>query len=413
MNDAFGRPPNRIWSNPDRLVLLAGMAGPVFVTLGVLSALNAVADPALRDALFVRDAFNLWAGGTLARVGRIATVFDPFAYCRATQVMISHRLPLRTWSYPPTMLLLAVPFSLLPMTAMFLVWNSVGTALFWIGARAAGLSRAAACFAVISPAAIESLLAGQNGALCAALILPGLALSARRPWLAGMLLGGLIVKPQMGILVPVVLLASRNWRSTAGAMLSASVLVGMSALVFGWNSWVDFLEKVSPFMQHEILEGAWYSGPHQPMIATAFMAARSAGASVVAAYTLQAIAAMGAAAWCWRAWRDPDADMLSRVALTLALTFFVTPYGYSYDMPALAAALVGLTVRDGPWRGQARLLFAVAWIWPGCGFLVGVLEGPPLGFAAATCAALLAWRACPRGRVAAIPDDVTLSAAAG
>ncbi len=261
-----------------------------------------------------------------------------------------------------------------------------------------------------SPAALESLLAGQNGALCAALALPGLVLLDRRPWVAGALLGGLIVKPQLVTLLPLCLLATRNWRAAAGAALSASLLAGMSALAFGWESWADFLLKVAPFMRRDILEAPWFSGAYQPMIATPFIAARWAGVSLHAAYLVQSFAALGAAALCWRAWRDPGADRLGRAAFTLALTFLVTPYGYSYDMPALAAALIGLAARDGPWRGEARLLFAIAWIWPGCGFLLGAEHGPPLGLAAVACAAMLGWQACRRERS---PPVAALSAAVG
>ena len=366
---------------------------PVLVTVLFWRVTWTTAGPPLRDALLARDAINLWAGGLLARAGCLATIFDPAAYWRATQAMFGHHFSMHTWSYPPAMLLLAVPLSLLPVVPAFLAWGAMGTALFWLGARMAGLGRAASLIALASPAALESLLAGQNGAWCAALLLPGFVLLDRRPWVAGALLGALIVKPQLAALLPVCLLASWNWRAFVAAALSASALVGLSALAFGFESWIGFASQVLPFMRHEILEAPWYNGPYQSMIATPFMAVRWAGASLGAAYLIQAISATGAAALCWRAWREPGIDPLGRAALTLALTFLATPYGYSYDMPALAAALIGLAVRDKPWRGQARVLFAVAWIWPGWGFLLGATHMPPLGLAAVASAAVLAWRA--------------------
>jgi hypothetical protein len=392
------KPPSLDW-----FALRVGLVIPLLFAVVFWRVTWTAAIPPLRNALLVRDALNLWAGGTLARTGGIATIFDPSAYWHATQAMFGHRFAMHTWSYPPAMLLLAVPVSLLPMVAAFLAWNVMGTALLWLGARMAGLGRVASLIALVSPAALESLLAGQNGALCAALLLPGLVLMDRQPWVAGMLLGALILKPQLAALLPVCLLASRNWRAVTAAALSASALVGLSALAFGLGSWIAFVRQVLPFMRHEILEAPWFNGPYQPMIATPFMAVRWAGASLAAAYLLQAISTTGAAALCWRAWRDPGADPLGRAALTLALTFLATPYGYSYDMPALAAALIGLAVRDGPWRGKDRALFAIAWIWPGWGFWLGTMGMPPLGLAAVASAALLAWRAQQRQVVPDVP----------
>ncbi len=388
----------------DWFTLGVGFAVSLLVAVMVWRVIWMVADPASRDALLVRATINLWAGGTFARAGQVATVFDPSAYWRAVQAMLGHDFPLRTWSYPPTMLLLAVPLSFLPIGAAFLVWNGVGTALLWLGARAAGLGRWAALIALVSPAALENLLAGQNGALCAALLLPGLMLLDRQPWAAGALLGALILKPQLAVLLPVCVLASRNWRALAAAALTASALAGLSAVAFGLGSWTGFMTQVLPFMRHEILEAPWFSGSYQPMMATPFMAVRWAGASLGTAYIIQAIFSMGAVWLCWRAWRAPGADPLARAALTLALTFLATPYGYSYDMPALAAALIGLAIRDGPWRGEARVLFAVAWLWPGFSPWLGAMQMPPLGLAAVVSAAALALRAHGRQVVPAQPD---------
>ncbi len=390
----------------DWFTLGVGCALSLLVAVTVWYVTWAVAAPAAREAMLVRATVNLWAGGTLARAGQVATIFDPSAYWCAVQAMFGHNFPLRTWSYPPTMLLLAVPLSFVPLGAAFLVWNAIGTALLWLGARAAGLGRVASLIALVSPAALGNLLAGQNGALCAALLLPGLMLLEQRPWAAGALLGALVLKPQLAVLLPVCLLASRNWRALAAAALVASALACLSALAFGLGSWTRFVTQVLPFMRHEILEAPWFSGAYQPMMATPFIAVRWAGGSLGIAYAVQAIVAIGAVSLCWRAWREPGADTLSRTALTLALTFLATPYGYSYDMPALAAALIGLAVRDGPWRGEERVLFAVAWLWPGCSAWLGAVHMPPLGLAAVASAAALALRP-PERQVMPAQRDLT------
>lgn len=350
-------------------------------------------DPVLRHALLVRDAVNFWAGGLLARTGHIATLFDPHAYWPATQTLFGADFPLHTWSYPPPMLLIGVPLSMLPVLSAYLAWNALGTASLWVAARAADLPGIAASVAVASPAALESLLAGQTGALCAALAVPGLVLLEQRPALAGALLGLLVFKPQMLVLVPVCLAASRNGRGALAATASALAVLLVSTLLFGWASWSGFLFQVLPFMRHVILEAPWHGLAYQPMIATPFIALRYAGAPLIVAYAGQSATALLAATLCWKAWRHSGADPLARAALTLALGFLATPYGYSYDMPALSAALIGLALRNGPWQGRARLAFAMAWIWPGCGYWAGVLRLPPLGLLAVIAAILLAYAA--------------------
>ena len=384
----------------DGPVLLLGALPPVILAVVFWRGAAQAADPVLRDAYLVRDVLNFWLASTLARAGHIATVFDPAAFWTTAKALFGQELALRTWSYPPPMLLITMPLSLLPIIPAYVAWNAAGAATLWLGARAAGLSRAIGFLAVTSPAALESILAGQNGLVCAALALPSFILLDRRPWLAGALLGTLIVKPQMAALVPVCLLASRNWRASAAAVLTAVFLLAASALAFGWTGWAGFLNAVLPFMRHERLEAAWLAGSYQPMMVTPFIAARWAGASLGAAYGVQALSTAVAVLSCWRAWRDPkpDAlrpDVLSRAALTLALTFLVTPYGYCYDLPALSAALIALAARDGRWLGRARGLFAAAWVVPGRGTWLGVLGLPPLGLAAVVSAAVLAARRSP------------------
>ncbi len=382
--------------NLDWFVLVTGLGPPLAVALLFWQVAAQIADVGLRNAVMVRDAIILWTGGLLARAGDLAAVFDPHGYQVAAETVFGAGFAAPPWAYPPPMLLLAVPVSFLPVACGFVLWSAAGMALLWLGARAAGLGRTARLLAVLSPAAIENVLSGQNGLLTASLLLPGLVLLSERPWLAGALLGGLILKPQLAVLVPICLLASRNGRAAAAAALTATALAGVSTVAFGWTSWADFLFKTMPFIRRVIVEADWYIGPLQSMIATPFMAARWAGAPVAAAYAVQAAFAVAASALCWQAWRRPGADPLARAALTLALAFLVSPYGMSYDMPALDAALIGLAARDGAWRGEARLLFAVAWIWPGCGFLLGTMRAPPLGLAAVACAVLLARQAARR-----------------
>ena len=77
---------------------------------------------------------------------------------------------------------------------------------------------------------------GQNGAFTAALLVGGLLAAPKRPILAGVLFGLLTVKPQLGILIPFCLLASRNWRAFASAAVTTVTLVLLTGLAFGFGT---------------------------------------------------------------------------------------------------------------------------------------------------------------------------------
>ncbi len=69
------------------------------------------------------DFSNLWAGGYLARHGDVGILFDVDAYRTSLRTMFGHALPNQEWSYPPSILLLGVPLSLLPIGLAYAVWS--------------------------------------------------------------------------------------------------------------------------------------------------------------------------------------------------------------------------------------------------------------------------------------------------
>jgi hypothetical protein len=332
------------------------------------------------------DFTNLWAGGALAASGELPILFDPAEYSRWLRAVLSPRVADHEWSYPPTMLLLGVPLARLPLVPGYLVWTFGTLGLLWIALRAGGLSRAACAAAVLSPAMLNNAALGQNGALTAALLVGALLLADRRPVVAGILMGFLTVKPHLGLLLPVCVVASRNWRALGAAALTALAMVVAAGLVAGWDAWRLFFAVTAPTMR-AILEAPWPSG-YQVNAVTVFLSVRALGASVPFAYVAQAAAALACAALAWRIWRRDAADPHARMALTVALTLLASPYGYSYDMLALAAGVAALMAL-GQWRVTA--LEALVWLWPGLTHFVTQNYFPvsPLVTAAA---AWLAWQ---------------------
>jgi hypothetical protein len=402
------------------------------------------------NALVVRDFVNLWAGGRLLLAGDLETLFSPAAYDAWLKASFGPRLDLHTWSYPPPALALALPFALLPLVPGFLVWTAGTIAALGLVLRAGGMGAAALAAVLLSPASLENALAGQNGALFAAVLAGGLAFAERRPWLAGMLLGLLLLKPQLGLLVPVALVALGAWRAIAWTAAMAAALILGSALLAGPGVWVDYLTQVAPFMRR-IAEVPFGLAFHYQM-PTPFMSVRAAGGGLGLAQAVQAAASLAAAAVVWWAWRHgrlpagaatggqrpagtatggrlpdgatmgvrlpagammggqrPDATGLggrlpagARIGLVLLLAPVATPYAHSYDMVCAAVGIVLLIPSAdqaaGPRAVLARLALLLAWVWPGVAFRFGLGVMPGMGamvMAAAVLGAVMLIRASP------------------
>jgi len=153
---------------------------------------------------------------------------------------LSVPLQFRPWFYPPSFLVLLLPFA-----PLGLVGSIVAFQLATAGLLAAALhkhdsasSRYLIAAVLISPAASNNMLDGQCAFLVAGLIVAGVRLIATRPVLAGAVLGLLSFKPQFFLLVPFALLALGQWRSLIAAAASALALALSSALIFGVELWI-------------------------------------------------------------------------------------------------------------------------------------------------------------------------------
>ena len=71
---------------------------------------------------------------------------------------------------------------------------------------------------------------GQNGFFTAALLIAGLVNLDRRPVLSGVLFGILTIKPQLGLLLPLMLVVSGRWRTIVSAATTTAALVAATVM---------------------------------------------------------------------------------------------------------------------------------------------------------------------------------------
>ena len=274
--------------------------------------------------------------------------------------------------YPPSFLLICLPLGLLPYLPALGAWIAATGFAYWRVARAwLGEARGLALPALAFPAVLINLGHGQNAFLTTALFGAGALMLGRRDLLAGLCLGALAFKPHLGLLIPLVLLASRNWRAFAGAAASSVALTAASAVVFRVEAWRAYPAQLA--MMREVVE----RGLLDPAkVQTVFGALRLWDASLALAYAAQAAAALAAAAALVAlAWRRPKSPALGPALV--AATLLVSPYMLDYDLLLSAIPLAWLfaEARKGGFLPWEKVLMLAAYVLPLAARLAAVTAG--------------------------------------
>jgi hypothetical protein len=239
----------------------------------------------------------------------------------------------------------------------------------------------------IAPAVVVNIAFGQNGFITAALLAGGLINIDRRPVLAGVLFAFLTFKPQLGLLLPIMLLLTGRWRVIAAAVATAALLFLTTVLAFGWHVWTDYFASAVP------TQNAFWSratGFFMPMMPTVFMNARLAGFPVNVGYALQAIvsvAAIGAVIWAF--WRR-RAAVLSN-ALLVTATLAVLPFAFNYDLVVFGWVLMKLIDRPDNTALDYSLMLGV-WTLPVTAALLGFAGLPVSSLMLVAFGARLVWK---------------------
>lgn len=275
---------------------------------------------------FGDDFINYWSAAFLTLQGRVHEIYDIHAFHAFQQTIAGPTLSGYHYSYPPVMLLLSAPIALIPYVPALFVWLGAGWYAFYRVLKEAMPGRGSLLFALAVPAVLINAVGGQNGCWSAALLGGGLTLLDRRPYLAGVLFGLMVYKPQLAILLPVVLIAGRKWRTFVATGATAGALLAMSVLAFGLDVWEQYF-RLADALRHVILEE---NGVVHRMVSV-FVAARPLGASVETAYIIQAVCGLAACAAAVAVWfKETPAGI--RNAVLLLATCFATPYLQDYDL---------------------------------------------------------------------------------
>jgi Glycosyltransferase family 87 len=357
--------------------LLAWTGGLFFVlTTATYVATIAWGGPIPRDATTLvvgRDFLNFWMYGRAAWQPQPGQYYDPHIYNAALAALLGDGYPGQNWSYPPSVMLLAAPFGRLGYLPALLCWTVFGAAIFaWVIRRSTN-ELAPLVAILLSPAVVFCLVSGQSSFLTAAMLLTILSCLDRRPLLAGLLIGLLTLKPQLGLLFPVMLVASGRWRVFMIAAVTALVLATLSAALFGPDAWADFVKQGLPVQNTVLADPERIGTRYYPTI---FMNIRGIGAPYAAAMAIQAVfslLAIGAVAFAYRVHRNADQQILT--VLFLSCSICAVPYLLSYDTMAVMSVAV-LTLVAGKFDATGRLIAKLVYWLPVIQMALGQFHVP-------------------------------------
>lgn len=315
------------------------------------------------------DFLTPWAAVRAFFEGKLATVYsDIDAFTDYQNALFADRfhaiVHYRPFLYPPFWLLLLLPLGLIAVDAAYWVFMLVTAgASAWEQRRDDSSWPWGWLAMATSPAAVYVVVSGQATFLAVALAYGGLRLLDRSPALAGILFGLLGYKPQFCLLIPVALIAARQWRALAWAVSTGVVLVLASLAVFGLGAWLDFVALMRATsgerMHHYVMEVLF------SYITTPYVSALVIGLPRGVASAIQLGLTAVAVAATWYAFRHHRTSA-ARTAALLAGTFFVSPYMLNYDLLLLMPAVLAL-YRRGATEGfypLEPLVYAGMWVIP-------------------------------------------------
>ena len=316
------------------------------------------------------DFLSYWAAARLAVEGTPGLAYD-IAVHRALELSIGDPRGMLPFPYPPPFLLVLIPFGLIAYPPAFAAWVAITVALYLIASRGV----APLAYRLAHPQALANALIGQNGFLTSAIFIAGTRALERQPLLGGAILGLLVIKPQLALLLPVALLAGREWRAVAGAAASSIAVLLLALLTLGIEAYGGFF-RILPLYARGMATSSW---PWNEL-ASVFAFARHLGVPQQPALVIHAIVALGATALVWRAWSRKSER---RVPVLAAAVLLVPPYMFTYDALLLIVPMGWLIVRE-----RAPLVIAAAFtlcLLPIVTY-VGFYPGPnPIPIAALLC----------------------------
>ncbi len=326
-----------------------------------------LATPGLRDRngnLRGTDFLHFYTLGSLAIAHRGADLYDINAQAaltvqRAPEATGLRYLPL----YPPQVSILFEPFARLSYRRALALWWALSVGVYGIccyvfwracpNLREEG--QTVAIVAAAFPAFFHLIAWGQTSALALACFTGVFfLLRDRRGFLAGVVLGCLVFKPQLGLAAAVLFVAIGAWKTVLGASLSAAAQLSAGVFYYGiepLRQWIRILWHMRALWPE--IEPKDY---HTHSLRTFWSMLLPWPALSLGLYILSAVAVLGLTIACWR--QSERIPLSLRYSMLLFASVLVAPHLTVYDLVILAPAFLLLAdwlLTQSPTRDTRRL----------------------------------------------------------
>jgi hypothetical protein len=306
-----------------------------------------IAIPGLRDRygnLKGTDFLHFYTLGALAVAHRGADLYDmstqaALATQRVPDAAGIRYLPL----YPPQVSLLFAPLANLSYGWALAVWWGCSAAVYgiccyWVWRTCPNLRKYGGLVIVLAvafPAFFHLIAWGQTSALAlACFTLMFFLLRSKNEFLAGVALGCLIFKPQLGLAAAIIFLSLGAWKVMVGAGISAAAQLAVGILYYGTaplRRWISVLRNVRYVLPQ--LEPRPYQ---MHSLRTFWTLVVPWGDFAFALYVLSAIVVLRWTIACWK--RGVALEV--RYSCLLLATVLVSPHLTVYDLVILAPAFL-------------------------------------------------------------------------
>ncbi|MBA3909208.1 MAG: hypothetical protein C0524_04830 [Rhodobacter sp.] len=355
-----------------RLAPFGGRSARLFATIVALCALAFVGVviavsfilTSKPDTLAMSIDFRVfWAAGKLAMAGDPLAVLDLAKLSAAHATNPDAHMP---WVYPPGYLVMVTPLGAMSFSVAFTVWTILSLILIAWAVRpfVAGILPLWILM-IAAPAYFPSLLLGQNSLLWMAGLLGALAaLRAERWVLAGILIGSLTLKPQLGIMVPVALLAIGAWRTIFAAMATTALLAVLPTLIYGLEYWPLLKAGLIDHSASMVFSLGDLLLMISPLSALTFI-----GVDPALALKVQWVIVAATAVAVFALWRSDRVGFDAKAAGLLSAILLSAPYLWYYE-GALLAAIALFMLRSGVLQARPAHLLVLGALWIGAGLQV-------------------------------------------
>jgi hypothetical protein len=348
-----------------------GHAILVAVTVWIMATVvsfTGTSDRGIAGPLKGADFVQFYTLGHLASAHRIREMYDAASFHEAqAEFLPESAREIYPPVYPPQAAVMFVPMSGLSYQRALFIWSLITIAgyalIVWSAWKVVADRLPDRTFVIAAAAAFPPfwilILHGQVTVILLFAFWAGwLALEHHRRWLAGFAFGLLALKPQFGIPLAVVVLASGEWAMLTGAVTSVMAQAVVVWMVLGSDAFTTFADSIpttiayadlleaKPFMSHSLraltrLTPNWIGLPMWAALA-----------AIVLWFTV-------------RAWKS-DAPLRVRLGVVVLAATLVNPHVIIYDLTVLVLPLIwfGSYMQEPARREEAGAYWtAVYWLF--------------------------------------------------